>query len=117
MLLPVLHPRNCLVRLANGGRIALVAALIPVRMRGVAAQGCVVSIELAGQVGIVTGAGRGIGRAVAQALAAAGMAVAVSARSQDQITETTSRIEQAGGRAIAVPCDVTDQDQVERMVA
>jgi len=74
-------------------------------------------IDLGGQVAIVTGGGRGIGRAMAQALAKAGTAVAVVARSEDQLTATVALIEGAGGRAIALPIDVTDQQAVEHMVA
>jgi NAD(P)-dependent dehydrogenase (short-subunit alcohol dehydrogenase family) len=70
--------------------------------------------ELAGQVAIVTGGGRGIGRAIAQALAAVGAAVAVTARTEDQLRETVALIEQAGGHALAVAGDVTDPATVER---
>jgi NAD(P)-dependent dehydrogenase (short-subunit alcohol dehydrogenase family) len=71
--------------------------------------------DLSGQVAIVTGGGRGLGRAFAQALAKAGAAVAVVARSGDQLCETVHLIQQAGGRAIAVTADVTDQQAVEQM--
>ena len=73
-------------------------------------------IDLTGQVAIVTGGGRGIGRAIAQALAKSGSAVAVVARSGDQLAETVALIEEAGGRAMAVTADVTDQQAVEKMV-
>jgi NAD(P)-dependent dehydrogenase (short-subunit alcohol dehydrogenase family) len=72
---------------------------------------------LADQVAIVTGGGRGIGRAITLALAKAGAAVAVVARSKDQLAETVALVEQAGGRAIAVPADVTDQQAVEQAAA
>jgi NAD(P)-dependent dehydrogenase (short-subunit alcohol dehydrogenase family) len=72
--------------------------------------------ELAGQVAIVTGGGRGIGRAIAQAFAAAGAGVTVTARSEDQLAETVALIEAGGGRALAIPADVTDQAAVERVV-
>jgi NAD(P)-dependent dehydrogenase (short-subunit alcohol dehydrogenase family) len=71
---------------------------------------------LTGQVAIVTGGGRGIGRAIAQALAQQGAAVAVTARSGEQLTETVALITAAGGRAIAVTADVTDPPAVERVV-
>jgi len=74
-------------------------------------------IDLGGQVAIVTGGGRGIGRVMALALAQAGTAIAVVARSEDQLTETVALIEGAGGRAIALSADVTDQQAVEHMVA
>jgi NAD(P)-dependent dehydrogenase (short-subunit alcohol dehydrogenase family) len=70
--------------------------------------------ELAGQVAIVTGGGRGIGRAIAEALARAGASVAVLARTQDEVAETAELIERDGGRALAVVADVTDADAVAR---
>lgn len=72
---------------------------------------------LKGQVAVVTGAGRGIGRAIAEELAAEGAAVAVLARSAHEVAETVSRIERAGGRAVALPADVTDATVVNRAFA
>jgi NAD(P)-dependent dehydrogenase (short-subunit alcohol dehydrogenase family) len=68
--------------------------------------------ELAGQVALVTGGGRGIGANVARELAEAGMRVAVSARSADQVRGVADEI---GGLAIAA--DVSQRDDVESMVA
>jgi NAD(P)-dependent dehydrogenase (short-subunit alcohol dehydrogenase family) len=72
-------------------------------------------VDLSGQVAIVTG-GRGLGRSMARALAAAGAAVAVAARSEAEIAETVSIIENNGGHAIAVKVDVTDWAGVQNMV-
>lgn len=72
---------------------------------------------LAGQVAIVTGAGRGIGRAVALALAAEGAAVALAARTRQQLAEVAAAIHEGGtGRALAVPTDVTQDSAVEALV-
>jgi 3-oxoacyl-[acyl-carrier protein] reductase len=68
--------------------------------------------DLEGLVALVTGGGRGIGRNVALELAGAGMKIAVSARSKDEIEATAEDI---GG--IAIQCDVSDRAQVEAMVA
>jgi NAD(P)-dependent dehydrogenase (short-subunit alcohol dehydrogenase family) len=54
---------------------------------------------------------------MALALAKAGAAVAVVARSSDQLAGTVALIEEAGGHAIAITADVTDEQAVERMVA
>ncbi len=58
---------------------------------------------LTGQGALVTGAGRGLGRVIAHVLAAAGAAVAVIARSADQLAATVTSIREAGGRALGLP--------------
>ena len=62
---------------------------------------------------IVTGAGSGIGRAVALELASEGAAVAVLDLNETGATETARLIEQAGGKALAVRCDITNSAQVD----
>jgi 3-oxoacyl-[acyl-carrier protein] reductase len=69
--------------------------------------------DLSEQVGVISGAGRGIGRAIATAYAAAGMRVVCAARSSDQVEQTATAISLAGGQATAHVCDVTDPSQVE----
>ena len=64
------------------------------------------------QVIWITGGGSGIGRALAVAFAADGAAVAVSGRRIEPLEDTVAAIEQAGGRGLAVPLDVTDEDAV-----
>ena len=71
---------------------------------------------LSGQVALVTGAGRGIGRAIAMAYAQAGAAVGCAARSTEEIATTVRDIAAHGGRAIAVPTDVTQLASVQHMV-
>jgi len=73
--------------------------------------------RLDGQVALVTGAGRGIGRAIALALADAGAAVAVCARSGDDVTGVAGEIADRRGHALAIRCDVTDRQEVQSMVA
>jgi len=60
----------------------------------------------------VTGGGQGIGAAVAHALAAEGAAVVVAARHFDRIERVAIEIRGRGGRAWALPCDVTDAASV-----
>lgn len=71
---------------------------------------------LSGQVALITGAGRGLGRAFAQALAAAGVKVAVTARTEPELAETHALITAAGGISRAFPADVTDRHTMEQVV-
>lgn len=72
--------------------------------------------DLSGQVALVTGGSRGLGCAYAAALAAAGAAVAIVARSADQLAEAAETIA-AGGRVLAIPADVTAREEVEHVAA
>lgn len=71
---------------------------------------------LENQVALVTGAGRGIGRATAVALARAGAAVILAARSGDEITGVADEIKANGGKALAIPTDVSDVRQVDHLL-
>ncbi len=72
---------------------------------------------LAGQVAMVTGAGRGIGKAIARALAAAGAAVAINdLPGSPDLPTAIEDITAAGGRAFAAACDVTNQAEVEAAI-
>ncbi|WP_118914507.1 SDR family NAD(P)-dependent oxidoreductase [Mycobacterium shigaense] len=81
--------------------------------------------RLGGRTAIVTGASRGLGRAIALALAAEGAAVAVVGRTEQvwddrlpgTIGETVAAIEAAGGSAVAVRADLTDRDDITRVVS
>ncbi|HEU5420131.1 MAG TPA: SDR family NAD(P)-dependent oxidoreductase [Streptosporangiaceae bacterium] len=72
---------------------------------------------LAGQAAVITGGGSGIGAACAARLAAEGAAVAVADLRADAAAAVAADITAAGGRAIAIGCDVTDDDQVAQAVA
>ena len=78
-------------------------------------------MELKGSVAIVTGSSRGLGKAVAMALAREGAKVAVVARSETEgrfpgtIYKVEEEIKAAGGHAIAVRCDLTRPEDIERM--
>src|SRR5262245_18518620 len=73
--------------------------------------------ELPGKAGIVTGAGRGIGKATAELFAAAGAAVAVIDLSEEHAQRTAEAIGSAGGSAVPIVCDVTDEKAVEAAFA
>ncbi|MEV4438719.1 3-oxoacyl-ACP reductase FabG [Streptomyces sp. NPDC049577] len=69
------------------------------------------------RVAVVTGAARGIGAATAVRLAAEGRAVAVLDLDEAACADTVEKITAAGGRALAVSCDVSDSAQVDSAVA
>jgi 7-alpha-hydroxysteroid dehydrogenase len=72
--------------------------------------------RLTDRVVVVTGAGRGIGRGIALACAEAGADVVCAARSADQIEASAAQVGERGRRGLPVRCDVTDPEQLERLV-
>jgi citronellol/citronellal dehydrogenase len=70
----------------------------------------------AGRVALVTGGGSGVGRATALELAATGAAVVVCGRREQPLRDTESAIIAGGGECLAVPADVREPDQVQRVV-
>ena len=73
--------------------------------------------RLDGKTAIVTGGGRGLGRYMAEALSDAGASVVLCSRKMEPLEEVCREIEAGGGRALAVECDVTDPDEVEKVVS
>lgn len=74
-------------------------------------------LQHAGKQAVVTGAGSGIGRAIAVRLAAEGAGVAVLDVDLDAANDTVRVIEENGGKAVAIACDVTNRSQVHEAVA
>ena len=81
-------------------------------------------MDMTGKVAVVTGASRGIGRAIAVALAQAGVDVVCTARSTEAqphkvlpgtIEDTARQIQALGRRAVAIPVDVSNEEEVEAM--
>jgi len=72
--------------------------------------------QLAREVAVVTGAGRGFGRAIAERFAAEGAAVAITSRTRAELERVAAGIHAAGGRAIAIAGDVTEPRDVDRVI-
>ena len=70
----------------------------------------------AGRVALVTGGGTGIGRATATELAATGAEVVICGRRDEPLAQTASELERAGASCLAIPADIRDSQQVERVV-
>ena len=72
-------------------------------------------MRLSGRKAIVTGGGKGIGEAIAVALAAQGCSVIVSGRTEASLRKTADKIQQQGGDALPVVCDVSDPRSVDAL--
>jgi NAD(P)-dependent dehydrogenase (short-subunit alcohol dehydrogenase family) len=71
---------------------------------------------LTGRTALVTGAARGIGRAIALGLAEAGAEVILISRTGNGLEELSEDIRRSGGCAVGLTCDVTEADEVDRMM-
>ena len=74
-------------------------------------------IRFDGQVALVTGAAKGMGLAAARAFAKSGAAVAMADMDAEAVGKEAQALVKAGGKALAVTCDVADEAQVRDMVA
>ena len=72
--------------------------------------------KLEGKVAVITGASSGIGEATVRALAAEGAAVVAGARRMERLDELVEEVTRNGGKAIAVECDVTDEEQAHALI-
>lgn len=72
--------------------------------------------DLTGKVAVVTGSSRGIGLAIAEALAGQGAKVVVSSRKAESCNEAAAKICDTGGEAIAIPCNIVENDDLDNLV-
>ena len=73
-------------------------------------------LGLSGKVALVTGGGRNVGRAVALRLAQEGAPVVVNDINAERAERVAQEIRDAGGKALAIAVDITQEDQVRKMV-
>lgn len=74
-------------------------------------------MRLKDKVAVITGGGSDIGLAITQAFASEGAIVFIAARNASKLNEVADAINAGGGRARAIPTDITDENQVRKMVA
>jgi len=72
--------------------------------------------DLTGKTAVITGSSRGIGRAIAEQMAAAGAKVVISSRKAGPCEEVAAAINQAGGKAVSIPCHVGEKAQLQALI-
>ncbi len=73
--------------------------------------------DMSGQVAVITGSTKGIGKATAFAMAEAGAKIVVTSRKADACEETAQEIIKAGGEAIAVPANISNDPEIEALIS
>ena len=74
------------------------------------------SIDLSGQIALVTGASSGLGYRFSKVLASCGAKVAISARRKEKLESLAEEIKSAGGECMVVPIDMTDRKSIKSAV-
>ena len=77
----------------------------------------IMDIDLTGQTAVVFGAGKGIGETVSKQLAQAGAIVYLASRTEANCVRVMTEIVDAGNKAVAISCDVSDINQVDAVLA
>jgi NAD(P)-dependent dehydrogenase (short-subunit alcohol dehydrogenase family) len=72
--------------------------------------------DLTGKVALITGSSKGIGRGIAEAMAAQGAKVVISSRKGEACEAVAKGINDAGGTAVALPCNVSHREQLQQLV-
>ena len=72
--------------------------------------------DLSGKVAVITGSTRGIGLAIAEALASHGAKVVVSSRKGEACAEAAKKINDAGGEALGIPCNIVENDDLDNLI-
>src|SRR5699024_8414952 len=73
--------------------------------------------DLTGKTAVVTGGGRGLGAVIAETYAKAGANIVICSRKLEACEDLKRKLEQKGTKALALPCDVTKKEDVERTIA
>src|SRR5262249_13485357 len=72
--------------------------------------------DLRGKVVLITGGSRGLGLVLARQMAQEGANLAICARNEDELDRASQELAEHGARTLAVPCDLTDRNQVVAMI-
>src|SRR2546423_10198160 len=100
----------------NRSQVALVAAALGLGVAGNRFLQRLRAIDLTGKVVLITGGSRGLGLALAEEFTHQGTRLVLCARSESELERARQKIVALGAEVLTIPCDITDREQVQRMV-
>src|SRR5947207_3846932 len=100
----------------KGGQVALVAAALGLGVAGNRFLRRLKAIDLRGKVVLITGGSRGLGLALAEEFTRQGATLVLCARNESELERARRKIVAMGAEVLTIPCDITDREQVQRMV-